>query len=162
MSEGVTVSHRSIFGWLCTSTPRKVLLMSKVRLLQDYLIPGSAENENTLIATYWLDFVSAMDEREQAPAVRFTESDLRDRVREFQKQMNAVVHDHESLRHALASEQFEPPVKHSATAGRPWKTPFPVATEEAEDDGNGYEPEDEKPSLPPGALGTLLLKILGK
>ncbi len=144
--------------------------MSKARLLQDFLIPGNPENENTIIANYWLEFVSARDEREQAPAVRFMESDLRDRMREFQKQMNAVVRDHESLHKALAGEHFEAPINSAAMGGPSWAgqpaylklTDFQPPSEDPNDDNGGYGSEDERPSIAPSGLSTLLLKILGK
>ncbi len=144
--------------------------MSKARLLQDFLIPGNAENENTIIANYWLEFVSARDEREQAPIVRFTESDLRDRMREFQRQMSAVVRDHENLRKALAGDHFEMPPRVPAMAGTPWGGHQDVSKlpglnpplDDSDDESTDYGSGDERPSLAPSPLSTLLLKILGK
>ncbi len=141
--------------------------MSKARLLQDFLIPGKAENENTLIANYWLEFVSARDEREEATPIRFTESDLRERMREFQKQMNAVVRDRESLHKALAGEHFEPPIHATTVADVPWAEDanMPVFTHQVdEEDGEDAfeEPYNRRPLLTASPLSTLLLKILGK
>jgi len=144
--------------------------MSKARLLQDFLIPGNAENENTIIANYWLEFVSARDEREEAPVVRFTESDLRDRMREFQRQMSAVVRDRESLHQALAGEHFEPTPKPPVIGAMPWAeqpafsklVDFRVPAQEPNDEDGGYESDDERPAIAASPLSTLLLKILGK
>ncbi len=148
--------------------------MSRARLLQDYLIPGSAENENTLITNYWLEFVAARDEREQVPAVKFTESDLRERVREFQKQMNAVIRNNESLRQALATERLESPALASTASGFngipiswPAHAGNPNSSAASFDEENpapddGYGTADERPSVPPRMFSTLLLKILGK
>ena len=149
---------------------QKAYLMSKARLLQDFLIPGNAENENTIIANYWLEFVSARDEREKAPVVRFTESDLRDRMREFQRQMSAVVRDHETLHKALAGEHFETPPRVPAMGGTPWgghpdfsKVPgLNPPQDDSDDENTEYGSGDERPSLAPSPLSTLLLKILGK
>ncbi len=95
--------------------------------------------------------------------VRFTESDLRGRVREFQRQMSAVVRANESLREALATDRCEYGIMTPGLAGRLAGFPGgPASVEENDesgDDDGGYESEAP---LSPSPLGTLLLKILGK
>jgi hypothetical protein len=144
--------------------------MSKARLLQDYLIPGTAENENTLITNYWLEFVSARDEREQMlPTVRFTETDLREKVRDFQKQMNMVTRNNESLRQALGSERSEPLPPASSGAAVPcipvsWVTGGREAKDNpfAQRDEGDFEPENNLGNVPQQGLSGLLMKLLGK
>ena len=151
--------------------------MSKARLLQDYLIPGSAENENTVITTYWLEFVAARDEREQAvSAVRFTEAELHEKVREFQRQMNTVIRNNQSLRQALATDRFEnisaalAGVDKAAIPSMPWPLyadPLKNRTVESQgdqvdDDGGGHGTDEDQRPAQSNRLGTLLQKILRK
>jgi hypothetical protein len=147
--------------------------MSKARLLQDYLIPGNAENENTLITDYWLDFVAATDLREADPVMKFSEEDIREKLRGFQQQMSAVIRNHESLRQALWTDHCEPMVGgHTVPSGMPvsWapaskmKRP-PVledeGSEDEEEDGE-YGSPGEKGSQAPTAIASFLMKLLGK
>jgi hypothetical protein len=149
--------------------------MSKARLLQDYLIPGNAENENTLITDYWLEFVAATDGQDPSPVMRFSEEDIREKLRDFQQQMSAVIRNHESLRQALSTDHFEPMASaHSGTAIKgvpvPWasgtapteKVPSEVPEEEPEDEEGDYGSPDEKGSQAPTAVGSFLLKLLGR
>jgi hypothetical protein len=150
-------------------------LMSKARLLQDYLIPGNAENENTLITDYWLEFVAATDGQDPAPLMKFSEADIREKLRDFQQQMSAVIRNHESLRQALSTDHFEPMASAHSGAGIkgvpvPWasgtapakKLPPELLEEESEDDDGDYGSTDEKGSQVPTAIGSFLLKLLGK
>ncbi len=151
--------------------------MSKARLLQDYLIPGSAENENTVITNYWLEFVSARDEREQTvPAIKFTEAELHEKVRQFQRQMNTVIRNNQSLRQALATDSFEHLSAVSAGVGKPALPvmPWPLSADplknravespndQVDDDGDGYGSDEEPRPVQSNLLGTLRQKILGK
>jgi hypothetical protein len=153
--------------------------MSKARLLQDFLIPGNAENENTLITDYWLEFVAATDQRDPEPMMKFSEEDIREKLRSFQQQMSAVIRNHESLRQALWTDHFEPTVTGHAAAvpsgmSIPWAarpaskkaTPL-VLEEEGSDEEEGEDDEDydssgEKEVQAPTAIGSLLMKLLGK
>jgi hypothetical protein len=150
--------------------------MSKARLLQDYLMPGSAENENTLIANYWLEFVSARDERDQMiPAVKFTETDLREKVREFQKQMNQVIRNIESLRPAFGTERHDhsplastggavPCIPASWTAGArsPKDNPFAQRDDDFRKDDDEFDSKSDLRKVPQNGISGLLLKLLGK
>jgi hypothetical protein len=151
--------------------------MSKARLLQDYLIPGSAENENTVITNYWLEFVAARDEREQTiAAVNFTEAELHEKVREFQRQMNTVIRNNQSLRQALVADRLEHLSPVSSGVGKPSipVMPWPLYADPLKDQTLGSLNDqiddrrkecgfdEEQRPVQPNILGTLLQKILGK
>jgi hypothetical protein len=149
--------------------------MSKARLLQDYLIPGSAENENTLITDYWLEFVAATDQRDAVPVMRFSEEDIREKLRSFQQQMSAVIRNHESLRQALSDDHLEPMTSTHpgpGASGMPvsWVSPAApqkgLAPEPLEDESDEEEEDFDSPedggSVAPNVIGSLLMKLLGK
>ena len=149
--------------------------MSKARLLQDYLIPGNAENENTLITDYWLEFVAATDQREPAPVMRFSEEDIREKLRSFQQQMSAVIHNHESLRQALSTDHFEAIAGVSSGEGMagmpvgwvsapaPLKNKLPdLRADESDDEEDEFGSADSEGTEAPTAIGSFLMKLLGK
>jgi len=147
--------------------------MSKARLLQDYLIPGTAENENTLITDYWLDFVAATDQVDAAPVMRFSEEDIHEKLRSFQQQMSAVIRNHESLRQALSNDFFEPTTDTHSGPGTPpvpWVSPaapskgLPPDLQEYESDEEEeeFDSPNDRALEAPNAIGTFLMKLLGK
>jgi hypothetical protein len=149
--------------------------MSKARLLQDYLIPGTAENENTLITDYWLEFVAATDQREPAPVMKFSEEDIREKLRSFQQQMSAVIRNHESLREALSTDHLEPiasaalgdgtagmPVTWVSASARVKHLPPELQKDESDEEEDEYDSPDARGSEAPTVIGSFLMKLLGK
>lgn len=150
--------------------------MSKARLFLDYPNPDTAENENTIITNYWLEYVAASDERDQASPARPAEVELRDRLRDFQQEMDAVIRDGENLRNALESVHFELKTGASGCGSFLGRLSLPNGTPAAlngdllrSSDNFLATPfdlagKDEGPASAPfaSAFGNLLQKLLGK
>jgi hypothetical protein len=69
----------------------------------DYRGCCAIEDENILIANYWLDFVSARDDRECQPARYQPGGDLHAKLQTFTQRINALLETQEKLREAIAT-----------------------------------------------------------
>ncbi len=80
--------------------------MSTARSVDDYIVAGTLENENVLIADYWLEFVAARDVRE--PAKQQQSEDLHVGMRGFSQRMSLILDNQDKLRAAFGKVPSEP------------------------------------------------------
>jgi hypothetical protein len=80
--------------------------MSSIDRFRDYVDPGLASDENTIITDYWLDFVAVRQENDEpAPAARTAADGLPDKMPDFEHWVRALLEDRKRMR-----VQFEIPV----------------------------------------------------